>query len=346
MRILAGGAAPLLVGALAACLAACTRGSLLPKPTTTPLHRGSPASAAFSPHAPVLSWLSAGASGRGTCSRAPSPLLSRLGRKGGARGARMCAVSEMEEAERVALWDKIEGLELEMRVAAEGQKFEEAAKLRDKLRSLKLKDPYISAEANLAKAVEEERYEDAAALTKALKEIGKPPTTAARAEKRIDMDATGGGLGVGAEAPFSDTTTAGIRVKVSTYYMEEQSAPADGRFLFGYNVTISNVGRQACQLVSRNWLIRAAASSKVEEVSGSGVVGRQPVLEKGEEFSYTSACPLSLPRAFLEHLPPSRVLGSMEGSYTMVAGALGQDVFQVKIAPFSFVLPKDVDLAL
>lgn len=47
---------------------------------------------------------------------------------------------------------------------------------------------------------------------------------------------------------------------------------------------------------------------------------------------------------FLGDLPASRVLGSMEGSYTMVSGALGQDSFKAKIEPFSFILPSDVAL--
>lgn len=42
------------------------------------------------------------------------------------------------------------------------------------------------------------------------------------------------------------------------------------------------------------------------QVSGSGVVGRQPVLEKDEEFSYTSACPLSVSMDSLKDLPESR----------------------------------------
>lgn len=34
------------------------------------------------------------------------------------------------------------------------------------------------------------------------------------------------------------------------------------------------------QLIARTWLIRTEPSNLAEEVSGSGVVGRQPVLEQ------------------------------------------------------------------
>ena len=88
--------------------------------------------------------------------------------------------------------------------------------------------------------------------------------------------------------------------------------------------------------------IRTAPLGLAEEVSGSGVVGRQPVLAPGEAFAYTSACPLVIDPAYLARLPAHRSLGSMEGSYLMVAGPLGQELFAVRVAPFGFVLPPDV----
>ena len=91
--------------------------------------------------------------------------------------------------------------------------------------------------------------------------------------------------------------------------------------------------------------IRTAPLGLAEEVSGSGVVGRQPVLAPGEAFAYSSACPLAVDRAYLARLPAHRSLGSMEGTYLMVAGPLGQEVFAVRVAPFGFVLPPDVPTA-
>lgn len=68
------------------------------------------------------------------------------------------------------------------------------------------------------------------------------------------------------------------------------------------------------------------------------------MLGHNESFSYSSLCPLSLESAYLTNLPPSRVLGYMEGSYLIVTGAVGQKGYQAIIDPFYFVLPPDVDL--
>jgi uncharacterized protein affecting Mg2+/Co2+ transport len=88
--------------------------------------------------------------------------------------------------------------------------------------------------------------------------------------------------------------TRGIRVEVASYYLPGPSSPADGRLMFGYNVTITNLNEQTCQLVSRTWVIKSAMSDKKEMVSGSGVVGRQPVLGHNESFSYSSVVLLAL----------------------------------------------------
>lgn len=64
---------------------------------------------------------------------------------------------QLTEADRIALWDEIEGIELEMRVAAEGERFEAAAMLRDRMNALRQRDPYVNAEGELKKAVDEER---------------------------------------------------------------------------------------------------------------------------------------------------------------------------------------------
>ncbi len=102
-------------------------------------------------------------------------------------------------------------------------------------------------------------------------------------------------------------TTEDIEVTVKPFYVPEQSDPKEPFFLFGYTVTIANRGVSKVQLLTRHWII-TDGSAKVEEVRGDGVVGKQPVLEPGETFEYTSACPLRTPT------------GNMRGSYLMVIG--------------------------
>jgi ApaG protein len=86
-----------------------------------------------------------------------------------------------------------------------------------------------------------------------------------------------------------------------------------------YRVRISNRGGERVQLISRHWIIRDA-TGRVEEVTGAGVVGDQPVLEPGESYEYTSGCPLATP------------FGSMRGTYQMVTA--GGSHFDAQIAEF------------
>lgn len=127
---------------------------------------------------------------------------------------------------------------------------------------------------------------------------------------------------------MSDTTTRGIRVQVQSFYDEERSSPQENYYFFAYQVTISNVGRETAQLVSREWII-TDGNGDIQQVQGPGVVGEQPVLAPGEEFVYTSFCPLTTP------------VGSMHGSYRMVL--LNGESFEAEIAPFPLSVPHVVN---
>jgi len=125
----------------------------------------------------------------------------------------------------------------------------------------------------------------------------------------------------------SDACTRGIRVQVRSSCVPERSDPAQGRWLFAYDVRVANEGEVRAQLLSRHWII-TDADGKVQEVRGPGVVGEQPVLEPGESFEYTSACPLET------------AYGTMHGSYQMETDA--GEHFDAEIAPFLLGEPKGV----
>jgi ApaG protein len=116
-----------------------------------------------------------------------------------------------------------------------------------------------------------------------------------------------------------------IEVAAVTQYLEEQSDPASGRYVFSYTITIRNTGTVAAQLISRHWII-ADAESHVQEVRGLGVVGHQPFLKPGESFEYTSGCALATP------------VGTMRGSYQMTAEDGTQ--FDAPIAEFTLAMPR------
>ncbi len=85
----------------------------------------------------------------------------------------------------------------------------------------------------------------------------------------------------------SDTVTQGVRVQVMAQYSPEQSQPLQNQWFFLYTVQISNEGIETLHLISRHWII-TDADHHVKEVRGLGVVGKQPVLDPGESFQYTS----------------------------------------------------------
>ncbi len=116
-----------------------------------------------------------------------------------------------------------------------------------------------------------------------------------------------------------------IEVAAATQYLEEQSDPASGRYVFSYTITIRNTGTVAAQLISRHWII-TDAESHVQEVRGLGVVGHQPFLKPGENFEYTSGCALATP------------VGTMQGSYQMTAEDGTQ--FDAPIAEFTLAMPR------
>ena len=116
-----------------------------------------------------------------------------------------------------------------------------------------------------------------------------------------------------------------IRVDVTTAYVEDQSSPGEGRYVFSYTITIRNEGSKPARLMARHWLI-TDANGKVQEVRGEGVVGEQPWLRPGESFEYTSGAVLETP------------LGTMQGSYEMLADDGTR--FDAEIAPFTLSIPR------
>jgi len=121
--------------------------------------------------------------------------------------------------------------------------------------------------------------------------------------------------------------TRGLRVVVKPTYLPEQSKPGEGQWLFAYHVEIFNESMEVVRLLARYWVI-TDADGRVEEVSGPGVVGEQPLIGPGESYEYESYCPLSTP------------FGTMRGSYQMrsEAGVL----FDVRISTFELSLPMAV----
>jgi ApaG protein len=120
-------------------------------------------------------------------------------------------------------------------------------------------------------------------------------------------------------------TAYAMHIDVQPEYMPEQSNPEQHNFVFAYHVRITNIGQIAAQIISRYWIIKNA-TGVIEEVNGLGIVGRQPFLQPGQGFEYTSVCPLNTHS------------GSMRGSFFCVAE--DGERFDVPILPFELFIPK------
>ncbi len=122
---------------------------------------------------------------------------------------------------------------------------------------------------------------------------------------------------------YAETTSA-ITITVEPYYLDEQSEPSEGHFVWAYHVRIENNGGETVKLMTRHWRITDSLGN-VQEVRGDGVIGEQPVLTPGESFEYTSGTPLCTPS------------GIMAGSYGMKTD--NGKSFDVVIPSFSLDSP-------
>jgi ApaG protein len=146
-------------------------------------------------------------------------------------------------------------------------------------------------------------------------------------QRQQERGGQGGGHG-SARGPAYRATTRDVTVSVRAFYLEDQSQPEDGHFVWAYQVRIENGGREPVQLLRRTWHI-TDATGKTQDVQGAGVVGQQPLLEPGESFEYTSGTPLETASGF------------MGGAYHMIVPASGE-AFDVAIPAFSLDSPHQV----
>ena len=115
-----------------------------------------------------------------------------------------------------------------------------------------------------------------------------------------------------------------VRVTAEPKYVDEQSDPVHQKFVWAYEIAITNESAEIIQLLHRYWRI-TDLTGKVEEIHGAGVIGLQPIIKPGKQFVYTSFCQLSTPQ------------GTMEGHYEMQT--LEEGHFNVAIPKFILSAP-------
>lgn len=127
------------------------------------------------------------------------------------------------------------------------------------------------------------------------------------------------------ESPCSDVHTCGVRVQMRPQFAQDRSHPSLGDYLFSYEVIITNESQETVQLLSRKWRI-INAHGDCQEIEGPGVVGETPILAPGEQFTYSSYCPLDT------------YWGTMEGVFIMKT--LSEQIFEVEIGRCYMVAPE------
>jgi len=120
-------------------------------------------------------------------------------------------------------------------------------------------------------------------------------------------------------------TTNGVTIGVESFFQKKHSNPFENRFIHSYKVTIRNEKSVSVQLTERHWYIVNAAGV-IREVSGEGVIGKQPILAPGEDHSYVSWSPIATD------------IGKMYGFYTF-KDLKTDGIFLVKIPEFKLISP-------
>ena len=118
-----------------------------------------------------------------------------------------------------------------------------------------------------------------------------------------------------------------IIVEVKPGYIADQSDPENQRFIWAYEVNITNDSKEIVQLLNRHFQI-VDMNGNVEDIQGIGVIGMQPLIKPGKTFSYTSFCQLTTPQ------------GTMEGDYEFQN--LEDEKFLATIPKFILTAPASI----
>ena len=123
--------------------------------------------------------------------------------------------------------------------------------------------------------------------------------------------------------------TEGVQITVETKFRSDLSHVIDNQFFFNYTITMENRNNFTVQLLSRDWYIFDSLNEP-NFVSGNGVIGEQPILKPGQQFTYMSGCEL-----FSE-------IGFMKGFYTF-KNLTDNKLFQVYVPIFKLIHPPSLN---
>ncbi|KAG6514085.1 hypothetical protein ZIOFF_024424 [Zingiber officinale] len=256
-------------------------------------------------------------------------------------------------------------LKQQLAVAAKSEDYEEAARIRDSLKSFEEEEPLLHLRKMLRKAIQEERFEvaglqqplpiswyhwisqklfqtwwkdaDFVRLSPILSRRRNPPSSKPYSE----FSTLATLLVIALEGASVRSSAIGHPLSFGAIpaLIASPSSIASIRVIPLWDLPLSRSGhclgnRNAyalypVQLLRRHWII-TDANGRTENFWGVGVIGEQPVILPRTGFEYSSACPLSTPT------------GRMEGEYEMKhIDKLGSPTFNVVIAAFSLSMMGD-----
>ena len=124
--------------------------------------------------------------------------------------------------------------------------------------------------------------------------------------------------------PYTSITD-NIQITVWPEFIDSRSSIIGDLFIWAYHVRIDNKSLEPIRLSNRYWRI-IDEKGIVQEVSGEGVVGEQPIIAPQGSYQYSSGVHLRYPS------------GIMTGKYQMKKGN-SSEIFDVKIPTFSLDVP-------
>ena len=119
-----------------------------------------------------------------------------------------------------------------------------------------------------------------------------------------------------------------VSVSATSEYIKERSDPSIPLYLFSYHISIVNNEKIDIKLMRRHWDI-IDGNGNTNTVNGSGVIGKQPLISPGENFMYSSFCPI--PTDF----------GIMKGFY-IVTDIQNQE-YKIDIPAFNLIAPNSMN---
>lgn len=118
--------------------------------------------------------------------------------------------------------------------------------------------------------------------------------------------------------------TDNIEITVWPEFIDSNSSIIGDLFIWAYHVRIDNKNAESVKLVSRYWRI-IDEKGMVQEVSGEGVIGEQPMIAPNASYQYSSGVHLRYPS------------GIMTGKYLMKKTS--GEIIEAKIPTFSLDTP-------